>query len=301
MRGEELQKYIDSKFITIDTTNKESLYNAIELLRNEYQEESRKSVQNFDKLLNNQNLINKMCELIKEVTTAEENESKLQMNLQALATPQDPQIENWNNKINSTKEVNKRLNTLKRIIAKRKADNNGLDLIPCNGFIISKLLQAQGVNVQYNRYNYTKCYYSIKESTPEVVKIALKDNNNKLHYYTIKTTLEVDQDCINMNLQLLAGKQLKPIFNEDIKGHKEYQLQHLELYNSNALNFNKKRINNKMIEEYTKYFVYKDNTFMSVPPAKEGSYPGGYYEHVRNYNYKIDTANKVILFTDKEV
>ncbi|MGL4802005.1 MAG: hypothetical protein ACRC18_07040 [Cetobacterium sp.] len=115
------------------------------------------------------------------------------------------------------------------------------------------------------------------------------------------TTAEENESKLQMNLQALASKQLKPIYNDDIKWHKEYQLQQLQIYNSNVLNFNKRRINNKMIEEYTKYFVYNDNTFMSVPPAKDGSYPGGYYEHVRNYNYKIDIVNKVILFTDKEV
>lgn len=52
-------------------------------------------------------------------------------------------------------------------------------------------------------------------------------------------------------------------------------------------------------DEYTKYFIYKDNTFMSVKPGKD--YPSGYYNHVRSYNYKVDHVNKIILFTDKEI
>lgn len=94
-------------------------------------------------------------------------------------------------------------------------------------------------------------------------------------------------------------KELRPIFNVDIKGHEEYQREELKRYNSGALNFTHKRINNKMIEEYTKYFIYKDNTFMSVEPSEAG-YTSGYYEHVRKYNYKVDHVNKIILFTDKE-
>ena len=95
-------------------------------------------------------------------------------------------------------------------------------------------------------------------------------------------------------------KELRPIYNEDIKGHKEYIFEQLEKYKSGDLNFTHKRINNKMIEEYTKYFVYKDNTFMAVKPSESG-YPSGYYDHVKQYNYRVDHVNKVILFTDSEV
>ena len=95
-------------------------------------------------------------------------------------------------------------------------------------------------------------------------------------------------------------KELSPIYNEDIKGHKEYIFEQLEKYKSGDLNFTHKRINNKMIEEYTKYFVYKDNTFMAVKPSESG-YPSGYYEHVKQYNYRVDHINKIILFTDSEV
>lgn len=94
-------------------------------------------------------------------------------------------------------------------------------------------------------------------------------------------------------------KELRPIYNSDIEGHEDYQKEQLKIYNSGNLNFTHKRINNKMIEEYAKYFVYKDNTFMSVKPGKD--YPSGYYDYVRKYNYKIDHVNKVILFTDKEI
>lgn len=95
-------------------------------------------------------------------------------------------------------------------------------------------------------------------------------------------------------------KELRPIYNEDIKGHKEYIFEQLEKYKSGDLNFTHKRINNKMIEEYTKYFLYKDSTFMAVKPSENG-YPSGYYEHIKQYNYKVDHINKIILFTDTEV
>lgn len=95
-------------------------------------------------------------------------------------------------------------------------------------------------------------------------------------------------------------KELRPIFNVDIKGHEEYQREELKRYTSGDLNFTHKRINNNMIDEYTKYFIYKDNTFMSVEPSEAG-YTSGYYEHVKKYNYKVDHVNKIILFTDEEI
>ena len=112
----------------------------------------------------------------------------------------------------------------------------------------------------------------------------------------IKADTEQEKEVEKMNTK----KELRPIYNEDIKGHKEYIFEQLEKYNSGDLNFTHKRINNKMIEEYTKYFVYKDNTFMAVKPSESG-YPSGYYEHIKQYNYKVDHVNKVILFTDTEV
>ena len=112
----------------------------------------------------------------------------------------------------------------------------------------------------------------------------------------IKADTEQEKEVEKMNTK----KELRPIYNEDIKGHKEYIFEQLEKYNSGDLNFTHKRINNKMIEEYTKYFVYKDNTFMAVKPSESG-YPSGYYDHVKQYNYRVDHINKIILFTDTEV
>lgn len=113
--------------------------------------------------------------------------------------------------------------------------------------------------------------------------------------------IKEERTLLKMNLQALATNKnkLRPIFNANIKGHEEYIKEQLKIFLSGDLNFTHKRINNKMITEYTKYFVYKDNTFMSVKPSNI-SYVGGYYEHVKKYNYKVDHANKIILFTDSE-
>lgn len=118
---------------------------------------------------------------------------------------------------------------------------------------------------------------------------------NKINDLSVEKENKNSLGAENMNNK----KELRPIFNADIKGHEEYQKEELKKYTSGDLNFTHKRINNNMIDEYTKYFVYKDNTFMSVKPGKD--YPSGYYDHVRKYNYKIDHVNKVILFTDKEI
>lgn len=101
-------------------------------------------------------------------------------------------------------------------------------------------------------------------------------------------------------LKAIENKQcnLKPIYNDYIEGHKEYQIEQLELYNSNTLNFQKKRITHNMIEQYTKYFIYDNKRFMAVKPSKDGIYPSSYYTHVKQYNSLVDVDNRIILFLD---
>ena len=109
---------------------------------------------------------------------------------------------------------------------------------------------------------------------------------------------------VNMNIQLLAAEvnqsNLKPIYNDLIEGHKEYQYEQLELYKSNTLNFQKKRKTNRMIEDNTKYFIYDNDRFMAVKPSYGGIYPSAYYSHVKQYDSLVDFDNKIILFKDKK-
>lgn len=232
------------------------------------------------------------------------------LSLEIAATQEDPQIEKWNNKLSTDTAIQRQINTLKKVINKRKKETPLLNFVPCNGYIISKLLQLQGEQIQYSKTDFKKCYYIVSESTPEAVKIAFKDVNNNLHYYIINTTQDIKEEfysnndienkepTLKMNLQALATKELKPIFNTNIQGHEEYQKKNLNLYNSNSLAFEKKRVTNKMIEEFTKYFIYKNNRFMSVKPCK--SVPSGYSEHVKkNYDLTVDTENKIVLCIEK--
>lgn len=191
-------------------------------------------------------------------------------------------LKNWLNKNNFGFEVQK--NMLGEEIIFIKVQDIGSE----NAKKIKTYLKRYKFNFEY-RCNYTyilakkeeeKIYKTIDNST---VQAATKEN--KIN------DLSIDNKT--------NKKELRPIFNSDIEGHEEYQREELKKYNSGALNFTHKRINNKMIEEYTKYFIYKDNTFMSVKPGKD--YPSGYYDHVRKYDYKVDHINKIILFTDKEI
>ncbi|CEQ01695.1 Uncharacterised protein [[Clostridium] sordellii] len=131
---------------------------------------------------------------------------------------QDPQIEKWNNKLNTQDEVIKQLNSLKRYVNKRKKETPLLNCVPANGYIISKLLQLQGEKVQYNKIDFKKCYYIVSDSTPEAVKIAFKDSNNNLQYYVLytdKITISsLQNDSLDMNLQLLANEKT---YNNAIK------------------------------------------------------------------------------------
>ena len=133
-----------------------------------------------------------------------------------------------------------------------------------------------------------KCLYSVTHEN-DIEKIDIIPSNNL--------------NEVSMNLQLLAAEKVKsinlrPIYNDDIEGHKEYQIEQLKLYNSNTLKFQKKRITHKMIEQYTKYFIYDNKTFMAVKPSKDGIYPTGYYQHVKQYDSLVDIDNKIILFRD---
>ena len=149
--------------------------------------------------------------------------------------------------------------------------------------------QVKRIKTYLKRYKFTfeyRCNYTF---------ILAYKEDNKINDLSVEKENKNSLGAENMNNK----KELKPIFNPDIEGHEEYQREEFKRYTLGNLNFTHKRINNNMIDKYTKYFVYKDNTFMSVKPGKD--YPSGYYNHVRKYNYKVDHINKVILFTDKEI
>lgn len=79
------------------------------------------------------------------------------------------------------------------------------------------------------------------------------------------------------------------------KAFKELILKRL---NCNYYTFEqRKRINESILEEYVKIFVYKNNTIM--PVNKTNSIPSGYYERVKSKNlFYIDNINKAILLLE---
>ena len=164
---------------------------------------------------------------------------------------------------------------------------------------VFKKLYNKYKNSNYDiKYQLNNLYLDKYNNTLDIKNITL--NDCRLLNYFLEAAADREENKNSLGAENMNNKkELKPIFNTDIEGHEEYQKEELKKYNSGALNFTHKRINNKMIEEYTKYFIYKDDTFMSVKPSEAG-YTSGYYEHVRKYNYKVDHVNKIILFTDKE-
>ena len=165
---------------------------------------------------------------------------------------------------------------------------------------VFKKLYNKYKNSNYDiKYQLNNLYLDKYNNTLDIKNITLNDCRLLNYFLEAATDREENKNSLgaeNMNNK----KELKPIFNTDIEGHEEYQKEELKKYNSGDLKFTHKRINNKIIEEYTKYFVYKDNTFMSVKPSESG-YPSGYYDHIKQYNYRVDHINKIILFTDSEV
>lgn len=216
-----------------------------------------------------------------------------------------------------SKEYKEKQNELKEYREEKKNLKNQIDILADKNKIIYKI---DGVKTSF----YIKHSYKVNNvNLNDYIREIEKDNNQYIEFiadieteeqktfnnFYIQQYKDILNFLINFDTEqkeqgkevekMNNKKELKPIYNNNIKGHKEYILEELKKYNSGALNFTHKRINNKMIEEYTKYFIYKNNTFMSVKPGKD--YPSGYYEHVRSYNYKVDHVNKIILFTDKEI
>lgn len=100
-----------------------------------------------------------------------------------------------------------------------------------------------------------------------------------------------------MNIDYIKNTQFKSRTREETEEYNNYQLKGFELYKS--CNFNKelKRNINKYIEEYTKFFLHKnDKSIMTVSPMKN-SYPSGYYEHCKSYKILVDYNNKCLLLT----
>lgn len=93
-------------------------------------------------------------------------------------------INKWNDRLSTTKEIQHQLNSLIRIVNKRKKEYpNLIDMIPCNGYIISKILQMQGCNFQYSKPEFEKCYYNVKESNDNYISIYFKKSNGgKIHF-----------------------------------------------------------------------------------------------------------------------
>lgn len=84
----------------------------------------------------------------------------------------------------------------------------------------------------------------------------------------------------------------------DTDNNKEFKELVLERLNSNYFTFKQqKRINESILKEYIKIFLYKDNTVM---PVNKTSYlPNGYYERVKTSNsFYIDIINKTLLLLE---
>ena len=206
-----------------------------------------------------------------------------------------------------SKEYKEKQNELKEYREEKKNLKNQIDILADKNKIIYKI---DGVKTSF----YIKHSYKVNNvNLNDYIREIEKDNNQYIEFiadietegqktfnnFYIQQYKDILNFLINFDTEqkeqgkevekMNNKKELKPIFNTDIEGHEEYQKEELKKYNSGALNFTHKRINNKMIEEYTKYFIYKDNTFMSVKPGKD--YPSGYYDHVRKYNYKVYLVN----------
>lgn len=254
--------------------------------------------------------------LEKEEILKEEVKTNLKVNKENIAT--DELIETKEVKeVAATTKINKNDDKIESIEVKKvvfNEDKNGIEIyfagkpseevrnnLKSNGFRWSKYNKCWYAKQNENTINFANTFTTqteeIKESSEQYKEDKEREILNKLSNLNIN---DIENYTIDPDLSKRENKQcdLKLIYNDDIEGHKEYQIEQLKLYNSNTLNFQKKRINHKMIEQYTKYFIYDNKKFMAVKPSKDGIYPSSYYTHVKQYNSLVDVDNKIILFLD---
>lgn len=95
------------------------------------------------------------------------------------------QISQWNERLNTKEKILHEIEVLKRVVNDRTRNTIYNSVVPCNGYIISKILQYQGIDFQYNRPEFIKCYYHVKKSTNDYITVSFKDANGEHKFYTI--------------------------------------------------------------------------------------------------------------------
>ena len=94
----------------------------------------------------------------------------------------------WDNRLNTDDKILHQLEVLQRIVNKRKKESpNFIDVIKCNGYIVSKILQMQGIDFQFNCTKHEGCWYIPKDSTDKLIKVMFKDNEGNRIYFDINT------------------------------------------------------------------------------------------------------------------
>ena len=103
-------------------------------------------------------------------------------------------INDWNERLNTTEKIQQQLNSFIRIIdGIRKELPNRNSIVPCNGYILSKILQMQGENFQFTRPEFTKSYFDVRKS-----------DNNHIHIFFIKNNREREE--LHFNIKIMEAK-----------------------------------------------------------------------------------------------
>ena len=90
----------------------------------------------------------------------------------------------WNDRLNTPEKILHQVEVLKGIILKRKKEGlNFMNIVKCNGYIITKILQYQGLEINFT--NDMNCYYLTNESTEDCIKIMFKDSKGNKTYYNM--------------------------------------------------------------------------------------------------------------------
>lgn len=138
----------------------------------------------------------------------------------------------------------------------------------------------------------------IKEIDNDINNIWLLNTNIYETYKKYNLISNLNKRLEPMNISYIENPVFKGRTKQETEEYNEFQLKGFELYKN--CNFDKelKRNINKHIEEYTKFFLHRNDKYiMTVAPMKK-NYTSAYYEHCKSYKILVDHENRCLLLQD---
>lgn len=139
----------------------------------------------------------------------------------------------------------------------------------------------------------------IKEIDNDINNIWLLNTNIYETYKKYNLISNLNKRLEPMNIIYIENPVFKGRTKQETEEYNEFQLKGFELYKN--CNFDKelKRNIKKYIEEYTKFFLHRNDKYiMTVSPMKK-KYTSAYYEHCKSFKILVDHTNRCLLLEEK--